>query len=506
MRIMANGRLPSSLPGASLADGMPYVATSWLTDVVVAWAANIHPEVISSLMATATTFALILWFWICLQASGRKRFALAATLAIVVYWSFGLGALRSQVFAGMILPTILCLLMPLIQMQDDGDLGRHRLQTLERWRVISIFGLFVLWANLDLSHLIGVAILAGFTVSVAIERMLDRAGSTSFRSFLSDRRFQQWILLTELSMLATILNPAGFSYWKSLLALDMRGPVWSVAGGSYGLQLSTTSGALFGFLLFGVVMLWLYRRWTVRVYEVVITAILVVITALHASCIYWLAPMALFFIARHLRGRASGTHEMDHRVHHYLKYPTDDSGQPLQFAWSLLCLLLIWFGFAFSPMANPVLSSPPRSLNRLYEGNVPQAVGEFFGQVPDGDLNRAISNGFVFAPADWSDWLQWQSGTLATFANSSLDAFPATVQRDYWKIFRGDQGWNLLADQYRVSTIVIDRQRQSRLAAEVARASSKWRLVYESSTAMVLVNTRLGNEPRLVTGQRGPLR
>lgn len=507
--ILNHGRIPTEVPSAELADGMPFTATSWLSDVAIAFAANIHPEVISSVMAIATTFSLGLWFWIFLQASGRKRFALAATLATAVYWSFGLGALRSQVLGGMVLPSLFVLLWPMIQRQDDGDLRVHSQSGLKRWRVIGIFSLFVLWANLDISHLIGVAILVGFVVSVAIERVVDFAGSSFHRTgkLIDDRDFQQWILLTELAVLATFLNPAGFNLWKSLVTFDTQGPIWSVAGGSYGLRLATTSGALFGFLLFALVMLWLYRRWTVRVYEVVITVTLTLLTALHASCIYWFAPVLMFFVARHLRGGADlqTAKELTKRVTQQVSSSPAESQveperRPLFFAWSLICLLLIWFGFAFSPTANPVLGSRGRPVHRLYEESVPYGVGEFFANVPKGDLDNAISNGLVFSPFDWSDWLQWHSHSdRQPFVTSRLGGFPASVQRDYWKIFEGDQGWDLLVDKYRVSTLVIDRKRQSRLAAEIMRTGGDWRLVYESATAMIAVNAGLANEWRLPT-------
>ena len=176
--------------------------------------------------------------------------------------------MRSQILAGMILPAIVFLLWPLIQAQDDGDLRAGSPTVLKGWRVIGIFGLFALSANIDISHLIGVAILAGFAVSAAIERVMDQNKSESRPSgkWTTDRSLQQWILLTELAVLGTLLNPAGFRLWKSFLTMDTQGPIWSIAGGSYGLKLSTTSGALFGFLLFCLVMLWLFRRWTCLLY------------------------------------------------------------------------------------------------------------------------------------------------------------------------------------------------------------------------------------------------
>ena len=497
--ILDHGGVPTALPGAELAEGMPFIATSWLSDVIVAIAGDWHPEIISSLMAAATTFALAIWFWIYHQASGRKRFALAATVAVAIYWSFGLGTMRSQILAGAILPAIVFLLWPLIQAQDDGDLRASSPPTFERWRVIGIFGLFVLWANLDISHLIGVAILAGFAVSAAIERVMDRDKSDGRpkTKWTEDRSLQQWILLTELAVLGTLLNPAGFRLWKSFLTMDTAGPIWSIAGGSYGLKLSTTSGALFGFLLFCLVMLWFYRRWTVRVYEIVITVTLVVITAFHTSGIYWFAPVLFLFVVRHLKGSATNFAAIT-------KSSDDSERRPLQFAWSLICLLLIWFGFAFSPTANPVLGSRVRTDQRLYEDSVPYEVGEFFANVPDGDLANSISNGLVYTPSYWSDWLQWNSQKgIRAFVTSRSGAFPAAVQRDYWKIYRGDEGWKLLVDQYRVSTIVIDRRRQSRLAAEIMRTDGTWRLVYESANAMVAVNTSLRNEWRTPTGAEG---
>jgi hypothetical protein len=159
--------------------------------------------------------------------------------------------------------------------------------------------------------------------------------------------------------------------------------------------------------------------------------------------------------------------------------PTPSEHNPLKFAWSLLCLLVIWLGFAFAPVSSPILAGKQRTADRVYESRIPREVSDWLAQ-------HEVA-GTIWAPADWTEWLRWQHGNANLFAGSAIRSFPAAVVRDYGRIFRGDGGWEGVVKNYNIRTLVIDKSRQPLLAAEVVRTNGRWNIVEESQRALLVV-------------------
>ena len=250
--MLEHHHLPDSLPYVSLADGMPFLNGHWLSDLTIGWVSSLGPEWVSAFGAIATTIALIMWCRIFFLLSKRLRFAMATTAALTIYWSFGFGALRSQMLAALILPLALLLVNPAI---EKAPAARNR--EADSWRFGAFFVLFVLWANLDLSHLIGVMLTVAFAIGIAIDRWID---GHRWKDLTNDIQLRRWTLFAELAVAATFLNPYGSAFWSGLFRMDRQGPIWRHTGGTYGLQLASTSGALFGVLLAGLVLLWLRQK------------------------------------------------------------------------------------------------------------------------------------------------------------------------------------------------------------------------------------------------------
>ena len=453
--------IPTTLPSSTYADGISYIPTTWLSDITMAMGVEAFGmEFVPTTMALLTTLSLGLWCWLYTRQSQTKTLNLLAMVLLTFGWSFGFSALRSQVFAGVLCPILLWLVWP----RDEGH-AKQRPQT-----VLAVCGLLMVWSNLDTSFFLGIAILA----SIAIDRFV-RAWIQEGRGnrALRDKAFQQSLLVVEAASLATLASPRGWQTWLSVLQGNVQGPVWSNVGGENGLQMSTWIGFACGVLMAWTIVVWQFSSRPKDVRDVCLFVVVLVATALNPQNIYWLAPVALFLVARHgdglplpwLRAQTVVARQNTQVEHH-----------PLLFGWTLLSGLVIWCAFAFSPVSAPVLNAKSRSLERILGKSDLIEIAKIL---------KADSQGVIWAPAEWSDWLQFGAGDRELFVNSRLRHFPATVQRDYGRILLGDSEWENLTEQYNIETLVIDKRRQAPLVKKIAR-SRRWQLAWESDQAMVL--------------------
>ena len=288
-----------------------------------------------------------------------------------------------------------------------------------------------------------------------------------------------------MSALATLANPQHIGLWQFGVTEKIDEFLAGVPRG-HGLYLPTVMGLT-------VLMMLAYLAWeikrsqkTIQPAAIAMLATMVVLATLAVSNVYWLIP-AVLLVASTLRDRPVAEATKPQATENKEEKKEERS---LRFAGSLCCVLLIWFAFALSTAGSAVLGGKPRATNRIYQSNVPIAVSSFLNDrhpVAPADFGWAASERpLIWAPADWSEWLLWDSpeGTRL-FTDSQLDRLPPRVQADYAKIFRGDADWNRLLDRYAVGTLVLDKHRQPKLASEAIRHSS-WKLVLETHGAMTL--------------------
>ncbi len=460
--ILENGVLPHSIPQAEFSHGMPYVPTSWLSDVTIGWIATCGLSAVAAVIAVMTLAAMLMWYRLFVQVSNRRRVGLALSMVLLVYWSFGLGALRGEILAAWLLPA---LLMTVWNELPIHPIAVHRATS--RIRMVLFAAIFLLWANLSVSHLVGVGIVVLATVAVMVRQW---TATRSVRAVVTFKPLQRWVLLTELAVLMSLLTPHGFDLWKNILRGDPHGPIWRFVGPSYGLNLASTSGVLFGVLVIALTLCWAWGKRPTLLEALTLIA-LSCLTAVNVSAIFWFAPMIMLFIAQHCRST--------NRSNPKLAATVADDGKPVRFGWSLLTLLFVWYAFAFSPFADFVMDSKSQSANQQLDRTVPITASRFLRESP--------GEGVVFAPSDWSDWLAWDGPPgMRLMVNEQLGIFPDRVQRDYWQLFQGEADWERLADRYRIGTMVIDKSRQARIAAEVARARGGWKIALETSTILVV--------------------
>lgn len=150
----------------------------------------------------------------------------------------------------------------------------------------------------------------------------------------------------------------------------------------------------------------------------------------------------------------------------------------MPFAPTLICLLIVWTAFSFSPLSRPVLGGKPRSAEQLYSHHTPLQMTEF--------LQERTPTGLVFAPQWWGDWVSLHGPPeLKLFMTTNLHLAPRQVWRDYLRVARGQTGWPRVLEKYHVTTLIVHKELQPDLARGVRQATD-WEVIYEDDEALVL--------------------
>lgn len=464
--IVANRSLPTVDPTLPLSDGFRFVTTSWLSDVMLSqlWH-RAGLQGISSALALVVLGLMLLTFSLFQVRTGRKRLALAGTVLVLsLHWP-RVSMLRPELF-GLICFTVLLLL---ISQGAESQLGRSK----RMW--LGVPALFLLWANLDGSVVLGVIVMAG----LACARFVDAIRETrSVWVALRDQRLHQAIYLAEIAAVVSLFQPAGIDLWIDLFT-NSHSSVWWTLGGYSPLILATAAGwTIVGVWVLGAMLL-RFSDQSIASADVILMLIASIAVIHDRSLTIWFAPLSLFVLLPHLvsviERRSWFSARLSRRV-----FVDGEAVPPLAFAFTTLSLLAVWIGFALSPLANPLLGGRPRSPQRIVAKNTPVALSEFFQRQPSAPA------GLVWVPEDWGDWLSLTGPAgLKVSANSQLHLLTDRQKFDIVQVGRGDGNWTRTLDRYGVELLVIDKQRQPRLADSVLSQGAEWSLGYEDAQALV---------------------
>lgn len=467
----ATSQLTDRLP---LAVGRPNTNTTWLSDVLLYQADRFGgPEALTSLLAIAVSQALSLLVVGFFVQTGRLPLALlGVALAALPGWS-ELIVLQPATFGWLCLAGLLATLVAVERRERIPAQRTFVAAVIDCMLLIGPAVWLLLWANLDSSFLVGVTVLAAWTTGSFVDSLRNRGISVTLDASDCRRR----LIILELSLAATLVNPRGVDLWLLALGLksDVLGTV-STAGGP--LILNTWSGALFAFICLaaGVLLRRSRRRWTAA--DVLLFSGAAVAAAWNSTNLIWLGPIAAFVIMPHVASLCGTTA----RTAQGRASTETCETQPLQFAYTWICLLLIGVGTLLSPMANRLLGAPPRAVNEILAAQTPIGVGRWLE-------DREVPPHLVWAEADWSDYLAWRSDIPVMFS-TEFALLPRQVRNDYTRIHLGED-WQAVADRYALDAIVIDKQRQRRMTSEARRASEPWQIAYEDEQALVLLRDSL---------------
>ena len=227
--IVAHGALPAADAAQPLSDGMRLVDTCWLSDVAIGlvdrWGGAAY---VSNLFALVELAGLLVMARVFYLQTGRVGLMVLGA-GLYVGLSGGL-----QTPAGPELFGSLCFAMLLwivvrggvMDPAETNGVADRPLRAGPYWLWPATAVLFVAWSNLHGSFLLGILVLvciaAGRAIAVALRRR-------SLAAAVSDRETQRAVLLAELALAASLLNPYGVEMLLENLRLLGNANVWETA-------------------------------------------------------------------------------------------------------------------------------------------------------------------------------------------------------------------------------------------------------------------------------------
>jgi hypothetical protein len=457
-----------------LTEGMRIVHTTWLADVLFALAERLGgPNGVSDLFALAMLACLLLLARVFYIQTSRLSLMIAGLAMTIVFGEqYALHA-SPEAFGQLCFAALLWLVV-WFQAHVDGlkppsgqfqeALGAER-RAWPLWAAIGL--LFVLWANLHGSFLLGAAVLGCCAVARAAEVLWE---SRSLRAVLLDRPTRRWLLLVDLALVASFANPYGPPLIPEVISLARNEKVISMPQWAP-LNISAPHGLLFLASLVLMAVVLRHSRRGMRPVEVLLLAVFGAATVPTARALGWYAVVYAFVLMPHVA-------EVCRRV----LPPVARAGQERRrltarsFSMSLICALVLYCGFRWAPVSRVLLGGSPRTMAQLVGSEDVYAVAEYIREHP--------SQGLVFAPIEWADLIVWYGGAKALMT-SNVQWAPRRIWSDHSRMAQGQEGWYKGMDRYRVDTVVIDKKNNPYFA-KIGKRSPQYRTLYENETAVVL--------------------
>lgn len=447
-----SGRIPLSETLLPLAAGMPFVQFDWGADLA-AYAASCGGIAGLKLLYSA---AVVAGAWGVYQHSRFKKClefsASGASLCLVFLIVCSTGP-----FHGACVGMVFLLAVDLL------------LNSPSRLPTALIPIVFVVWANVDPTFLIGLAWL-GITLLTTWLTASDRSNGAS-----DTRQCRHSIgklaLIFELSAAATLFNPYGPWLYPAVFRqlTDLRLEAIGFGGP---LSIRTLSG-LIAMLLYLLTMVC-----TLRGGDADQRSRLLPLTALGFAAAWNERFMPIWAIvlspalAQAMSEWFSATRQT---MTSQQTSPTTSRGNILHL---VIAGAVIWIGFSFSSIGAAWLSSnKPLDPRSQLAADVPSGAAQYLRDNPPRTL--------IFNPAEWGDYLLLNGPVdLQVFAHSAVDRLPVAVWAEYQAIARAQSGAAGLLDRYGIDTVVIDSIKSQALAEEL-RAAGVWRPVFRDERSVI---------------------
>ncbi len=467
--ILEHRSLPTEDPVMPLAEGMKLIDTAWLSQVILAAVEREGgADWLSRLFALTglATYLILAWAFL-LESRSRLISTLGVLTALAITW-FGSTTFGPQSFGALCLAILLWLIVSSGTIAPaaggpaagtgaaPGGEAAARPRTRRLW--IGVPLLFALWANLDGSFILGLAVLG----CCALGRAIDvRRQSGRWRPVLDDPSQRRWLYLFELAAAATLLNPYGLDLLLYVLGVAVIRPpaprlvLWGATGLSFALSWA---------------LLLLVLRLSRRRFPGAHVLLLAVFGAAGASGVgrlSWYGPVFALVLVPHLA-------ELWTRF----RRPAERGRAPAgSIAGWGCCATLVLFAFVSSPIATSLVGRLPRTLGQLVGPATPLALASHLVAHPP--------RGLIFNPMPWGHWLALHGPPgLETFVTSDTHLIPRQVWGGYLRLIEAGHEWQEILELYDIETVILDRIQQPRLAG-VLRVAEGWNLIYDDNLALV---------------------
>lgn len=454
--IAQTGALPAAEPLMPLAQGVRWINTCWLGQLVtfLAW----DRLGFAGLQGLGAVSALVAVALLSVQAARTARCTLAGWIAAAAFlwlsWTHW-HVVRPQLMGA----AFLCWLLTRV-----AERGGRR----SDWWAVPLA--FVVWVNLHASFVMGLAILCAYVVGRVID-VLWRTGS--IRAVLRDGRWRRWMLISELAAAATLVTPHRFELYAELVRFSGNLNLHQLTEWQ---ALSPTSKE--GYAFAGVVAaLAMALRWSprrVRTWEAMLLLGGGWLAWSSGRFQLWWAVPASYLLAVHAGAIWS---RFAHRSNGAVATPAERTGK-----WTIVAVGIAWICFGFSPLGVRLLHRRDADPARSLAPNTPVRAVLYLREHPP--------QGQMFNIYEWGDYLLWAGPpNVKVFVNSHAHLVPRDVWRHYLSIADAAGGWDNLLDRYGVNALLLDFEFRGELIKRL-RADANWRVAYEDGLAAVIVRKR----------------
>lgn len=463
--IWQHRQLPTEDPFTPLAEGVPVVATAWLSQLLFAAAAKTGDvEWIAHLFAVSVLATQLVLLNAFRRRGGNTPVAVFAVVtAFAIAWSRH-AVQRPEVFGSLCFALLLWLV----------STAEHPKRSRPGWRTsVGIFLLFALWGNLHGSFVMGFAVLGCLWLGRLVDVVLVSGWSGLWRG---DAVLHQRLIWLELAVAGTVLNPYGIDLLVYAIAFPGHPNLRAVMEW-FPLEMGSLEGIPMAasWVLTAVVLRHSHRRMTPS--DVLLLLVFNVAVCARVRMIAWYAPVLMWTLAPHLAEIAT-------------RWSTD---MPWQRWWESLnrpsprigaiAVLFVWMTFALSPISRPILGGKPRPPRQVFSHDTPLGVTTYLREHP--------ATGMVAAPQWWGDWLMRHGSPsfqlMAT--TNAIHLLPNRVWNDYLAISTADGGLERRLDLYRINTVIVGKALQPELERTMTHLPG-WKTVYEDDVGLVSVRTR----------------
>jgi hypothetical protein len=473
-KILEMGQLPTEDPFMPLAAGVREIDTAWLSQVAFALTERAGgDEALSNLYA----FVLIATYGIYLRVfylqSGRLSLAVLGMVGVFLSVLTRNAIIRPEIFGGLCFALLLWMLVYREPWRSSAAVVRvANASRTEQWHWLGIFLLFAVWVNLHGSFAAGLVVLLALSLGTCVEAAWR---AKSVWAVFTNRPARHSILQCELALVATLCNPYGFDLLLATLHFGSN-PNLNEILEWYPLRFIDLEGILVSATLLLVMFCLRQSKRRIHLAEGLIFLSLIGMTFLRVRMINWYGPMVFFLMIPHAASvwrRAFGKRSQ--------RLVKAEELTTRHFAPTLVSGLILWMAFSLSPSSKPVLGGEARRADRLYSQSTPVEATNYL-------LENQVS-GLILAPQWWGDWFALHGpADSSVFMTTHIHLAPRRVWTDYLTVARGQSGWPGILNKYSVGTLIVHKQLQPILAAQV-RGSADWQAVYEDELAMIVQRT-----------------
>ena len=482
--ILEHGALPTSDPYMPLASGMQVVDNAWASQLFFAWIHRISgPQGISTCFAVVGLSIYLIQFRVFYLMSGKKWIALLASMTSLMLVITRHAVVRPEMFGGLLFALLMLLLVHFEPWRRRSVVLRDRKSWAHppKWIWLAIPSMFAVWANVHGSFAVGLVVLACHVAGRFFDVLIR---SKSLKVIFRDTRLRYWILITEVAVLGTLLNPYGVDLLLHTASFGGNPNLKEILEW-YPLKLIDLEGIQFSFAALVTIVLLRHSRQKMRAADILMLAFFTFTVATTIRMINWLAPIFALTMVPHLTDVASRFRRRRNSEDSRSQPSTDQSDEPIgaqKFVFTLLTGLMIWCAFSLSPASQPLLGSKPIPDERLYNQYTPTKITKYLREHPP--------KGIMYAPQWWGDWMIWDGPeNIQPMVTTNVHLVPRKVWTAYLSIHAGVGNWERVLDHYGITTMVVHKELQPQLV-KVVRRSAIWRIVYETELGIVLERSK----------------